>query len=276
MRTVKYTDVRELHDHNLDIIHTYRSGDDFWHSLGFDNQKWKGKIVESSIHGYEETKADLRVAPSPELKQKMKGSNVVVIPNAIQPKLTEENLREKLGIGNKFVFGKIARPSMDIFSPIPMEAYAQVQGEDTAFIYVGDHGAIRELADKLKLINFIVLPQTIDDVEVSRIYNTFDIMCHGNKLGETFGNTIAEAMVHAKPVVSHRGANYWPQAHYGVMGNMSTFICEQDPALYAKNMMLFKDDVYYYQFFARYGQHMAQEYDYRVVANKYLEAYAKL
>jgi glycosyltransferase involved in cell wall biosynthesis len=42
--------------------------------------------------------------------------------------------------------------------------------------------------------------------------NTFDVFCHFNKLGETFGNTVAEAMMHKLPVVSLAGSLVYPQA----------------------------------------------------------------
>jgi glycosyltransferase involved in cell wall biosynthesis len=51
--------------------------------------------------------------------------------------------------------------------------------------------------------------------------NTFDIFCHFNKLGETFGNTVAEAMMHGLPVVSLAGTILYPQAQGEVLGHDS-------------------------------------------------------
>ena len=45
---------------------------------------------------------------------------------------------------------------------------------------------------------------------ISEFLNTLDVYSHGRSDGETFGSVIAEAMMHALPVISHRvksGAN---------------------------------------------------------------------
>jgi len=39
---------------------------------------------------------------------------------------------------------------------------------------------------------------------VTRFFNTIDVLAHFGRQGETFGLSIAEAMIHGKPVVSHR------------------------------------------------------------------------
>ena len=55
-------------------------------------------------------------------------------------------------------------------------------------------------------VEAIVDPACTDTLPSNVIASTgFDLLCHANKIGETFGNTIAEAMIHEKPVISIEG-----------------------------------------------------------------------
>jgi len=47
---------------------------------------------------------------------------------------------------------------------------------------------------------------------MANLYETFDVYCHVNKLGETFGNTVAESVIRGIPVASLRGIKKYPQA----------------------------------------------------------------
>ena len=44
------------------------------------------------------------------------------------------------------------------------------------------------------------------------LYQTFDVYLHVNALGETFGNTVAEAVLRGIPVASLKGDRRYPQA----------------------------------------------------------------
>jgi hypothetical protein len=278
MNPIKIENVSELNDYDISILQTYNSGDAFWVLPGLERLETNFKIVESNFHGEEKTRANVRVMPSQTLKVfKHCNPNVRVIPNAIQPKLTEDSYRKEFNLEDKIVFGKIARPSLDIFSSIPLEAYAKVQNDDTAFIYVGEHKAAYQLVDSLKLKNFTFLPQSVDDYEISKIYNTFDVLCHGNRLGETFVNTIAEAMVHSKPVVSHIGERTYCQAQIEVMGDMMIFISNnQNIDYYAATMKLFMCSNSLYNMWSEYAKIKAKEYNYLNVAAQYLKLYEEL
>lgn len=55
----------------------------------------------------------------------------------------------------------------------------------------------------LKKVRFLTAPIVTDD-EITSFCNTIDILAHARRDGETFGLNIAEAMIHGKPVISHR------------------------------------------------------------------------
>jgi len=98
------------------------------------------------------------------------------------------------------VLGRISRPGLDegefigdVFSMLPQLTY-----------YLLILAASESFREKTKDIKHIIcLPPTTDEVQLSRFYNSIDILLHYRKEGETFGMNIAEAMIHGKPVVSH-------------------------------------------------------------------------
>ena len=46
----------------------------------------------------------------------------------------DTSYRKELGFDNKFVFGMHQRNDKNIFSPIPLEAYEEIQTDETAFL----------------------------------------------------------------------------------------------------------------------------------------------
>jgi glycosyltransferase involved in cell wall biosynthesis len=60
--------------------------------------------------------------------------------------------------------------------------------------------------------NVIWIDPVSDPIEMANYYATFDVFCHANPLGETFGNTVAEAMLRGLPVASIKGNRKYPQA----------------------------------------------------------------
>lgn len=204
----------ELNDYGIDILHTHRSGEDLWLMPGLEELKTTFKIVETNFHGALRTRADVRVFPSQALLNKA-GCQGLVIPNAIARPASTENLRAELGLEGKFVCGKIARPDPDIYSDTNLVSFNHTKTKDSVFIYVGPSPAARRDVERLDLEKQVIwLDTTFDEERLSKIYNTFDLLCHSNRLGETFGNTIAEAMIHGVPVIAAEGQSHnWPQAH---------------------------------------------------------------
>lgn len=274
--------VDDFNNYNIDVLNSHRSGEDLWLIPGFEQGSYNFPIVETNFHGVLQTKADYRVFPSQTLVN-FKRLNIPhsVIFNPIMPKLSNDNLREELGIPNDaFVFGKISRASNEIFTPITYLAYKSIENSNAYFIQMGINKATEEIASKLKLKNFIAIDQTLDEVRISKFYNTFDLYCHGNKLGETFGNTVAEAMMHGKPVITHLGDPKWPQAQCEVIDREDHIIRRQDVQAYLDYSNLMNDlmtNTQKYNEFQSYCDQRAKEFfDYKVVAKKYADLFNKV
>lgn len=276
----EFTSVVELNEFNIDVLNTHRSGDDNWFLPNFENTQFKFKVCETNFHGYTQTKSDLRIYPSIELAHKNRNFNIPykVVPNPILSPLSNYNLRNELNICNKFVYGRIARPDASIYSKINLEAYKKIETDNTVFLYVAPNKNAISDAKSLGIKNIIFLEPTSDDILVDKIMNTFDVLCHSNSLGETFGNTIAEAMIYGKPVISHIGNTTWPQAHKALFGDMHEHFIENDIVNnYSKLMLKLQYDNAYYDMMSKYFKNRAMTlYDYKIVAQQYFNIYKTL
>lgn len=271
--------VEKLEDitaHGIDILHTHRSGSDVKLIPGLQEAgPLPFKILETNFHGELRTRADRRIMVSKALADKCPGYTEV-IPNAISQPMTTGNKRKELGLEGKFVFGRLARPDDDLFCAVALEAYAMMQTENTAFLYVGPSRKTKEAASKLKIKNIVYVDSTIDDIDVSKLYLTMDVHCHSNKIGETFGNTIAESMIHGIPTISHPGfMDSWPQAHEAHFEDTpKLYVKDKNPNRYAFFMHLFMTDPNSYLWMARAQKFRANKlYDADIVAAQYIEVY---
>jgi len=277
IKLVEFTDVNELNQYDIDILNTHRSGNDNWFLPNFELTNFKFKVVETNFHGYNQTKSDFRVYPSEAILGHLEPCSIpyTVIPNPILPRISNEDFRSEFNIGDRFVYGRIARPDGNIYLRTNLEAYKKIESDNTVFLYVAPNQMARTDAQNLGIKNIIFVDPTSDELTVSKLYNTFDVLCHSNLLGETFGNTIAEAMIHGKPVVTHIGRVSWPQAHRELVGDkIELFICEDIVNQYASIMQRLKDDKNYYNEISNYLKTRADNlYDYISVSRKYFELY---
>lgn len=154
---------------------------------------------------------------------KLKASSVIPIPVVL--KNSPRNLRAELGISAEaVVVGMHQRVDDNIFSAIPLRAFAELDDENALFLMLGGSSLYGTLAAELGVRNFIQLPHSGDDNRVSVFLNTLDVFAHGRKDGETFGSVLAEAMSHGLPCISHKsltGANGQPET----MGPGGFFAC---------------------------------------------------
>jgi glycosyltransferase involved in cell wall biosynthesis len=79
-------------------------------------------------------------------------------------------------------------------------------------IWVGKSRLAELDALKFGLNNILWLDPIEDPTKVADLYQTFDVYLHVNALGETFGNTVAEAVLRGIPVASLKGDRRYPQA----------------------------------------------------------------
>lgn len=137
----------------------------------------------------------------------LKGGSVCsssVIPFGVQPAVGEGNMREELHIPpTAVVAGFHQRVDDDIFSPVPLDAFAKVGGGNDYFLVMGGSPRYGAQAKALGLKNFIQLEHTGDSARISCFLNTLDIFAQGRRDGETFGYVFAEALMHKKPCIGH-------------------------------------------------------------------------
>ena len=79
----------------------------------------------------------------------------IIIPVPVEvPDYGTESYIEEFGWEDKFVFGMHQRDDIHIFSPVPLEAYDEIQNDDTAFLILGGSSNHRKQAkDYLSLIH---------------------------------------------------------------------------------------------------------------------------
>lgn len=191
-----------------DILHLSRGDAEDWFT---DKIDWLPKnlaIIETSIFGQPSNENYLKRLDrvfliSDWIKSKTpwaeKIGQSVYLP-IMKPKTTS-NLRKELGIAeDEIVVGRISRPGMDSGKEV-LQILASVPGK-FRFVNLGGGELVHKEAKSNS--NIICLSATTDEMYLSKFYNTLDILLHYRKEGETFGMSIADAMIHGKPVVSHK------------------------------------------------------------------------
>ena len=147
------------------------------------------------------------------------------------------DLRRNLGIPKAtFVMGRIGRPDDYIFDPISLNALKTIEEKrdyDILYLVQSPPPLMVKTAQDLgiKNVRFLSDPIVTDD-EITSFFNTIDILAHARRDGETFGLNIAEAMIHCKPVISHKSriAN----GHKAFVKNCGFFAGTDNHRQYAK------------------------------------------
>ncbi|MCR4344588.1 MAG: glycosyltransferase family 4 protein [Candidatus Scalindua sp.] len=196
-----------------DIFHIHRSGcpDEF--PIIPRLKSYVNKCVETNVFGGFDPAniIDLTLYISDYLFKKAQHPNrkTGVICYPVKAPSHINDLRNTLGISSStFVMGRIGRPDDYIFDPISLRALKIIEEKgDYDILYLVQSpppNMIKTARDiGLRKIHFLTVPIVTDD-EVTSFYNTIDILAHARRDGETFGLNIVEAMIHGKPVISHK------------------------------------------------------------------------
>lgn len=129
--------------------------------------------------------------------------------NPVKVPAHRRNLRGELGIPETtFVMGRLGRPDDHIFDPISLNALQIIEEKveyDIIYLVQSPPPLMVKTAQDLglKRVRFLGDPIVTDD-EITSFFNTIDTLAHARRDGETFGMNIAEAMIHGKPVISHK------------------------------------------------------------------------
>lgn len=145
----------------------------------------------------------------------------------IEKSYTDENLRSELGIAKDiFVLGRVGRNANDIHDGISLKAYKEIENEKTLFLVLAAPPVMKKEAQELGIRHIRYLEPNISEIFLSKFYNAIDVLAHARLDGETFGCAIAEAMIHGKPVVTHR--SHLRNAQEELLGESSGFVVEQN------------------------------------------------
>lgn len=212
----------EIKKLGLDILHTHRSGEDGFLLENLGSPGSARVVVETNFHGYLKTPADVRVFPSHalmEFRRLKPNPRFYVIPNPIMPRLSNHTLRQEWGLQDQLILGRLSRSDRSAYSPRLLAAYKflKLRGHKVSLVWAGASSMAQRDARRLGLDDITWVPTSSDATVVSSWHNTFDIFCHAPRLGETFGNTVAEAMMHERPIVSWSGPWFYPQAQREVI-----------------------------------------------------------
>ena len=217
---IRIESTQEIEKMGFDILHTHRSGEDDWLLPGLGKYPRTYKIIETNFHGATNTIADYRIYPSLALMKSKKigfGNNSRVIPNIVNSRQGISQ-RRNFGISDDtLVFGRVGRSDRSIYSPKLMKEYSKIETDKTMLIWVGKSRLAESDALRFGVKNIIWFDPIKDPMKIADIYQTFDVYLHVNALGETFGNTVAEAVLRGLPVASLKGERRYPQAQAEIL-----------------------------------------------------------
>jgi len=159
------------------------------------------------------------------------------------PKQKFGDLRARIGLKDKFVYGMHQRADDGIFSPIPLEAYKKIENDSNAFIIMGGGEAYRKQAERLQLKNFYFIPHSANRGDIYGFLSTLNVYAHGRKDGEINSTAMAEAMSFGLPIVSHFSKiNNGHVQNIAHAGNVVASVDEYSAEL----KRLCNDEAYYY------------------------------
>jgi glycosyltransferase involved in cell wall biosynthesis len=109
---------------------------------------------------------------------------------------------------DRLIIGRTGRPENGIYDPISVEAInylfsirPDIRHKIRFLALAPPTNMIKDL-QKYDICHTIVY-STIDEIEITRMYNSMHICAHARLDGETCGNAIQEAMMYGVPVVTH-------------------------------------------------------------------------
>ncbi len=188
---------------------------------------------------------------------------------------SRENLRAQLGISSDvFVTGMHQRDDDGIFSDVPLKAFKRASIPNSIFLILGGSTLYSRQASRMGIKNFIQLPHSADEHQISTFLNTLNLFTHGRRDGETFGAVIAEAMAHGLPVVTHNskiGAN----AQAETIGPGGVFACSV--AEYAESIVNFAEDFELLKQYSKKAMEFSnQNYSLASISKKFIEVVSEV
>ena len=262
---------------NYDVIQTGRSGHPEYPFIHIN----KTPIIDS-IHlaGMGENKSNIykTVLISEEQKSKWIAAGgdpnkSVIIPVPVEvPDYDSTSYIEEIGWEGKFVFGMHQRDNIHIFSPVPLEAYDDIQSDDTAFLILGGSANHRKQAKDYRLKNVKFLDTTSEIPLIHKFLNTLNVYAHGRSDGEQCSSAIIEGLSHSLPMISHTAPSMGQLEQIGDAGVVVDGYEEYAQAM--KNMMNNKS--YYVDCKVNAEKRYREIYDVPSIMKRFIELYKEV
>ncbi len=159
-----------------------------------------------------------------------KKSNIWAYPTVTPSKkditLIKHEVRNRMKIPeDAFVFGRIGRPSDDIYDPIGIEAFKRIVAKNPSVYYLimSPPPILIKKVEEESIPNILYMPNKED---IWNFYYTIDALAHFRLDGETFGLNIAEAMYAGNPIITHK-SHIW-NAHLEYLDTTFSRVTEKD------------------------------------------------
>lgn len=168
-------------------------------------------------------------------KQNLSNHKIVRIP--VKPPVSNSSLRDELGIrSDSFVFGRIGRDDNNIYDPIAIECFKELEdeGHNISFLVVAPSELLLQDVKKLGVKNFYSIDRTTDEHRISSFYNSIDVLAHSRRDGECNPLNMWESFSHGKPVISHYGFSF--NGHIEAINNCGFVVLLEDNVLYKRIM----------------------------------------
>ena len=199
-------------------------------------------------------------------------SRAVIIPVPVEIVGSDESYREEFGWEDKFVFGMHQRDDYNIFSPMPLEAYDEIESDDTAFLILGGSSNYRKQAKDLRLKNVRFLDTTSNISLIHKFLNTLDVYAHGRSDGEQCSSAIIEGLSHSLPMISHTAPSMGQLEQIGNAGKVVNNYSE-----YADVMRSMIDDKKYYgECVINASKRYNEVYNVKAIIERYCELYREV
>lgn len=226
-----------------DIVHLYRSGEPTW-----PHPNDKSLYVETNVFGQFDPNLNLRASfyMSEWLLEAVKNSQVGpwlknsgrkldFVFNPVKPPVTDEKLNLNLP-DDTVVLGRNGRPDNGVYDSLNVKAAWILHNRGLKIHFLVMAAPPNMLKDLAELgVPYTALSPTTDEVQLSRFYNTIDVLAHARPDGESAGSNLFEAAYHGKPIVSHVAV---PQYEgMGVFQNqtmMADYVARHDVQDYAR------------------------------------------
>ena len=161
------------------------------------------------------------------------------------------------------------RNDMHIFSSIPLEAYEEIQSDDTAFLILGGSSNYRKQAKDYQLKNVKFLDTTSDINLIHKFLNTLNVYAHGRSDGEQCSSSIIEGMAHSLPMISHTAPSMGQREQIGDAGKVVEGYED-----YAEEMNRLMDDKdYYIQCMNNSAKRYKEIYNVPSIISKFIKLY---